>query len=62
MYGKRTNLDLAKAKAIQAMELPYFQTVETFHGRVYYVQIFIPILAELLESFHKLFKKNVPFA
>lgn len=59
---KRNDLDLAKTKAIRNIESPKTcKQLKSFMGRVSYVQRFIPVLAKILELFHKLPKRNIQF-
>lgn len=54
------DLDLVKTKAFELLDLPQNKT-RIFTGNVSYVLKFIPPLLELIESFHKLFKKHTSF-
>lgn len=63
MHRMWTGFNLAKAKAIQAMEPlvlanPFFSYF--FCERISYVQRFIYQLVKFLKLLHKLLKKNVP--
>lgn len=56
------DLDPTKAKAIKEMEPPKSRKqLKSFLGRVSYIRRFIPALAELLEPFQRLLKKDVAF-
>lgn len=61
VHKKGVDLNMAKAKAIQAEEPPTMcKQLESFMGRISNIWRFIPTLDELLELLHKL-QKNVPF-
>lgn len=62
VHRKGIDLDLAKAKAIEDMEPPkLMKQLRSFLGRVFYIKRFNPALAELLEPFQRLLKKDVTF-
>lgn len=62
VHHKWINIDPTKAKVIQDMKpLKTVKELKSFKGRISYSRIFIPALFELIEPFHKLLKKNVPF-
>lgn len=62
VHRKGIDLDPAKTKAIEGMEPPKStKQLESFLGKVSYIRRFIPALAELLEPFQRLLKKDVSF-
>lgn len=61
IHREGIDLDLAKVKAIQAMEpLTTCKQLQSFMGRVFYVGRFTSALTELIEPFHKLLNINAP--
>lgn len=62
VHRRRIGLDLAKAKAIQAVKpVMTCKQLKSFMGRVSYARISITALPKLPEPFHKLLKKNSQF-
>lgn len=62
IHWKGIDPDSTETKAIQDMRPPTTcKQLKSSMGRESYVPRFIPALAELLEPFNKLLKKNAPF-
>lgn len=62
VHHKGSEIDPTKAKAIQEMNPPKtVKELKSFIGRVSYIGRFILVSSELIEPFHKLLKKNMPF-
>lgn len=62
IHHKGIDIDPTKAKVIQDMNPPKtLNELKSFIRKVSYIRRFIPALSELIEPFHELLKKNVPF-